>query len=149
MIALVLALAPLAAAAPSPAEVWEPRMSWGCVVREGKNKPFVVNGIIAQRNEPAHPNVHQRFQRALRVIRDDSGALGGRQARPPMFVVHPKQYWANFAAPDGKLTGPGARSIILDKDAAQRPTGIKLVAGDQAFASGRCVSRVISPEIQQ
>ena len=147
MIALLLAA--VQAAAPPSAEVWEPRYSWGCLVSDGKNKPFVVNGIIAQRNEPAHPNVHQRFQRALRVVRDDSGTLGGRQARPPMFVVHPKQYWAMFASSDGTLSGPGARSIILDKDSAHRPTGIKLLAGDKPIASGRCVSRVISPEVQQ
>ena len=147
MIAFLLAAAQ-APAAPA-AEIWEPRLSWGCVVREGKNKPFVVNGFIAQRNEPSHPNVHLRFQRSLRVVRDDSGAFAGRQARPPMFVVHPKQYWAFFAGADGKLAGPGARSIILDKDAARRPVRIQLVAGDKPYASGDCVSRVMSPEIPQ
>ena len=59
-----------------PAEVWEPRVSWGCVVSKEGEKPFVLNGIIAQRNEPNNPNVHQRFERALRVVRDDSGASG-------------------------------------------------------------------------
>ena len=151
MIALILMAAVQSNAAPAK-EVWEPRYSWGCVVSEG-NKPVVINGVIAQRNEPDLPNVHQRFQRALRVVRDDTGKFAGRQARPPMFVVHPKQYWAFFKGSDGKAFGPGNMSVILDKDASGRPVSIELYdrgePGAKPYAKGRCISRVLSPEIQQ
>ena len=148
--AMLTAMAMQGAAA---AEVWEPRITWGCAVSSGGAKPFVVNGVIAQRNEPGHVNVHRRFERALRVLRDDSKAFSGLQARSPMFVVHPKQYWAYFKGADGVAFGPGTRSIVLDKDAAGRPTRINLFAGGaptaKPYATGPCVSRQLSAEIPE
>ena len=134
------------------AEVWEPRISWGCVVSEGKGAAYVVNGVIAQRNEPANPNPHRRFETALRIVRDDSGAFAGLQARSPMFVVHPKAYWAFFASANGKPFGPAGRSIVLDKDAAQQPVKISLIGSGgkdaKPYATGRCISKRLSAEIK-
>ena len=145
-------LAAVQGAPPALSEVWEPRLSWGCVVSPGKN-PLVVNGVIAQRNQPELPNQHARFERALRVVRDDTGNFAGLQARSPMFVVHPKQFWAFFKGADGKLFGPSSRSIILNKDKAGRPVSIELYnrgdADAKPFAKGDCISRVLSPEIVQ
>jgi len=145
-------LAVVQGAALQQPEVWEPRFSWGCVVSSGK-KPLVVNGVIAQRNQPDLANKHARFERALRIVRDDTGLFSGQQARWPAFVIHSRQYWAFFKGADGKTFGPEGRSIILNKDKAGRPLTIELYdrggATAKPFARGDCISRVLSPEIAQ
>ena len=147
MIPQILAAALIQASAPAagrPAEVWEPWLSWACMAREAKGKPFVLNGVVARRNEPNHPVEHMRRERALRVLRDDSGAFAGLQARSPLFVVRRTEFWAIFyrneagkAHKQGSMTlkvpqtgGRGSVDLFRDGDAAK------------PYATGPCVSRL-------
>jgi hypothetical protein len=133
-----------APAAPRAAELWEPWLSWGCMVREAKGKPFVVNGVVARRNEPDHPIDFKRHERALRVMRDDSGTFAGLQARSPLFVVRPDQFWATFFS-DSAAAKSKQRSLTLKVPQTGGRGSIELFQGEpggKPYATGTCLSRL-------
>jgi hypothetical protein len=145
--AALLAAALLQAPAPPaarPAEVWEPWLSWACMVQAPKGKPFVINGIVARRNEPDHPVEYMRHERALRVLRDDSGVLAGLQARSPLFVVRPTEFWAIFYRSEGGTARRQGRMTLKVPQTGGRGSAdlFKEKPGTKPYATGPCVSRV-------
>jgi hypothetical protein len=133
-----------ATSAPRPAEVWEPWLTWGCLVREPKGKPFVVNGVVARRNEPNHPIDYLRHERALRVLRDDSGTFTGLQARAPLFVVRPTEFWAIFYRNEAGAAHQQGRMTLKVPQMGGRGSAdlFRAGAGTKPYATGPCVSRV-------
>ena len=152
MIGAILPLLMQAAApAPSarPAEHWEPWLTWACIVREGKRSPYVLNGVIARREDPDRPEPGMRLERALRVLRDDSKMLAGRQARSPLFVVRrPGEFWAAFYDRKGEKPG-GTRMLFLKSRDGGGAGTVELTAGpagSKPYARGQCLTRLVGPE---
>jgi hypothetical protein len=119
-------------------------MSWGCQMRSGKGAPYVLNGIIARRNEPTHRVEHMRHERALRVLRDDSGTLSNQQARSPLFVVRPGAFWATFFdRTESGATGT-QRMLILKVKTPGGAGSAELFAGraSKPSAKGKCITRL-------
>jgi hypothetical protein len=133
-----------APAAARPPEVWEPWLSWACMAREAKGKPFVLNGVVARRNEPDHPIEHMRHERAVRVLRDDSGVFAGLQARSPLFVVRPTEFWAIFHRAEGrKAHKQGSMTLKVPQTGGRGSVDLyRDGGGDKPYATGLCVSRV-------
>jgi hypothetical protein len=130
--------------APRQAEVWEPWLIWGCMIRAPKGKPFVVNGVVARRNEPNHPIDYLRHERALRVLRDDSGTFSGLQARSPLFVVRPTEFWAIFYRNEaGVARRQGSMTLKIPQTGGRGSADLfKAGADTKPYATGPCVSRV-------
>ncbi|HEX9947455.1 MAG TPA: hypothetical protein VGA98_07940 [Allosphingosinicella sp.] len=144
MIAVLLSLLAQAADPPPvrPVEHWEPWLSWACLVSAGEGKPWVINGVVARRNDPGEPIEFRRHERALRVLRDDSGELAGRQARSPLFVARPEGFWAYFPNPgkDGSR-----RFLTLNVKRPGGPGTVQLFqgkVGGAPYATGDCATRL-------